>query len=111
MGGIGQPAQSNLMSNAHQSVNGLAHSGAFVLLAGTFQNREANGEFISGSINDCFRPLGIEFTIDFVNFAGAKGKMFVMRKHANLSHELTYLLRPHSWLLFAQKSLPNSKPK
>jgi hypothetical protein len=56
-------------------------------------------------------PLGLKLTIDLVNFAAAKGKMFVMQKHANLSHELTYLLRPHSWLLFAQKSLPNSKPK
>ncbi len=52
---------------------------------------------------------GANSRIDFVNFAGKKGKMFVMQKHANLSHELTHLLRPHRWPLFAQKSL--SKPK
>ena len=56
-------------------------------------------------------PLGFKFTIDFVNFAGAKGKMFVMQKYANLNHELTYLLRSHSWLLSAQKKLPIYKPR
>jgi len=56
-------------------------------------------------------PWGGKFTIDFVNFAGAKGKMFVMQKHANVSHELTYLLCPHRWPLFAQKSLSNPKLK
>ena len=34
-----------------------------------------------------------------------------MQKHANLSHELTYLLRPRRWPLFAQKSLSNPKLK
>jgi hypothetical protein len=46
MGGIGQPAQSNLMSDAHQSINGLAYGRAIVLLAGAFQNGKADGEFI-----------------------------------------------------------------
>ena len=41
-----------------------------------------------------FRPLGLKLTIDLVNFAAAKGKMFVMQKHANLSHELTYFTTP-----------------
>ena len=54
---------------------------------------------------------GGKFTIDFVNFSGAKGKIFVMQKHANLSHELIYLLRPRRWPLFAQKSLSNPKLK
>jgi hypothetical protein len=46
MGGLGQTAQANLLSNAHQSVHSLAYSGAFVVLTGAFQNREANCEFI-----------------------------------------------------------------
>jgi len=46
MGGIGQTAQASLLPNAHQSVYSIAYSGAFVLLAGAFQHREANGEFI-----------------------------------------------------------------
>jgi len=35
-----------LRRDAHQSVYSLAYSGAFVLLTGAFQHREANGEFI-----------------------------------------------------------------
>ena len=91
------------MSDAHQSVNGFAHRTAPVLLAHAFQNGKADGELISGAVDDCSCLLGFKFTIDFVNFAGAKGKMFVMQKHANLSHELTFVLRPHSLLLFCPK--------